>query len=104
MCGSIIDNYFTEKKSDVMPKLMKNLEVNNTHGSKYTKELVTNVIEMQKRGWSAIPSTSVAAHNPYLNTYVAPVANEYTEEYNGYSDEEEMYPRYSATVLVAFTQ
>ncbi|CAG2170840.1 unnamed protein product, partial [Oppiella nova] len=65
----------------------------------YVKELVHNILDMQKRGWTAnMPSvTNTPLVNPYLNTNLAEksAANstDYYEEYN-YSDEEDFQASY----------
>lgn len=62
--------------------------------SPYVKELMTNIIEMQKRGWTASLPSAATASTPMVNPYANQSNNwnngpEYYEEYNNYSDEEE---------------
>jgi len=68
---------------------------NSADVSVYTRELITIVLEMQKRGWTALtPAANVVKQvNPYLNNshQPAPSTSEY-EEYN--SDEEDPQASY----------
>lgn len=102
LCGSNLENYYkNEKKTEDMNRVMEEMKgcLNNTDISVYVKELITNIIDMQSRGWTAslIPSAT-AAINPYLNTNYtennSTNAGDYYEEYNSYSDEEDFQTSY----------
>lgn len=101
LCGSNLENYYkNERKSDDMELVMEQMKasLNNTDISVYVKELITNIIEMQSRGWTAslIPTTPIV--NPYLNTNYTENnttnPTDFYEEYNSYSDEEEFQTSY----------
>ncbi len=89
-----------------MSRIMEGMKgcLNNSDISVYVKELISNIIEMQKRGWTAslIPAATPAV-NPYLNTNYAENSvntGDYYEDYNSYSDEEDFQARYGFILKV----
>jgi hypothetical protein len=100
LCGSTLESYYAEKKTGEMSRIMEGMKgcLNNSDISVYVKELISNIIEMQKRGWTAslIPAATPAV-NPYLNTNYAENSvntGDYYEDYNSYSDEEDFQASY----------
>jgi len=103
LCGSSLEEFYRGKGAEAneLAKVMEKLNSfsNNTDVSPYTRELITIVVEMQKRGWTALAPTNVVKQvNPYLNmnnTYQQHTpgpSNSEFEEYN--SDEEEVQTSY----------
>ena len=95
MCGQLLERHFSERKSDDVKRVMDRMEVciNEKDINQYMKELMTNIVEMQKRGWTASMPASDNASNHVVNPYLdaTPESNwgDYTEEYNNYSDDDE---------------
>ena len=63
--------------------------------SPYVKELMTNIIEMRKRNWTANMPSSATTSIPVVNPYANQPENNWNnggenyEEYNNYSDEDD---------------
>ncbi|CAG2103339.1 unnamed protein product [Medioppia subpectinata] len=96
LCGSSLENHYIQTKGDDMNQVMKDMETSLTtsEASIYIKELVVNIIEMQKRGWVPKPPAAHTLINPYLPNGTqlshkkATISGDYYE-YSTYSDEEE---------------
>ncbi|CAG2183074.1 unnamed protein product, partial [Oppiella nova] len=75
LCGSLLESHYNKTKGDDMNRVMEELKycLNSDDISVYVKELVHNILDMQKRGWTAnMPSvTNTPLVNPYLNTNLA---------------------------------
>ncbi|XP_054161660.1 polyadenylate-binding protein-interacting protein 1-like [Oppia nitens] len=95
LCGALLEEHYKQTNGQELNKVIEEMKgtLGNDDISVYIKELVTNIIEMQKRGWTANMPSAAPIHNPYLNmNFVEQNApqNNYHEEDN-YSDFEENY-------------
>ena len=103
LCGSLLELYFNERKTDDMTKVLEGVKacIDDKSIDPYVKELMTNILELQRMGWNAATraptaTASVPVVNPYLEANPANNGAEYYDEYNNYSDEEAEYLQQAA--------